>query len=185
MKTPPVVRIISHPFFARYEHELKGFYKEPTTPDVDMLFVAVDLKYFESNLKKAKAIIGVLDNYSLFCDHIHMFVQRNRHEYSTDNQEFNKSRLKELVLEVQKLTKSFSPISVHILPSDSWSSPGRDTRFSDEYSILVNVLMNGSLKLETPIESIPDTLEDTGSYVLEFQADEDQIVKFPTIHCIP
>lgn len=187
MKNPPVVRIVTHPFFYRYEHELKGFYREPTTPDVDMLFLAIDLKYFEPNLKKAKAIVNILDSYSLFCEHIHLFVQRSSHEYSSDNQNFHKNRLKELVLELQAFPRSFSPITMHILPADSWSSPGIHTRFEDEYSILLNVLMNGSLKLETKIDSIPDDLDDKASYVLEFPADEDTIASFPTlnIHHIP
>lgn len=187
MKNQPVVRIVTHPFFARYENELKGFYREPTTPDVDMLFLAIDLKYFETNLKKAKAIVRILDNYSLFCDRIHLFVQRSSHEYSSGNQDFTKNRLKELVVELQAFPRSFSPITVHILPADSWSSPGVHTRFEDEYSILLNVLLNGSLKLETKVDAIPEDLDDKMSYVLEFPSDEDTIVSFPTfnIHHIP
>ncbi len=180
MNNPPVVRIITHPFFARYEHELKGFYKEPSTPDMDMLFAAIDLQHMSEDLRKTKAIIDIFDNYSLFCTAVHLFVQRVNQDYSINH-------LKKLETDLRAYTTAFAPITLHILPADFWCSPSRETKFEDEFHVLVNVLMNGTRKLETPIENIPNSLDDNTAYILELPSDEREVVSFPTlnIHHIP
>lgn len=180
MNNPPVVRIITHPFFARYEHELKGFYKEPTTPDMDMLFAAIDLRHMSEDLRKTKAIIDIFDSYSLFCNAVHLFVLRTNQDYSIKH-------LKNLETDLRTYKTEFAPITLHILPADFWCAPSRDTKFEDEFNVLVNVLMNGSLKLEKKLESIPDTLDDDAAYIMELPSDEDKVVSFPAfnIHHIP
>lgn len=167
MKTPPVVRIISHPFFKRYENELRGFYKEPTTPDVDLMLLAINLKYLEPDLNKARAIITTFDHYSLFCEHVHLFVQRNKHEYSQSNDEYSRKQIIGLVDKIQKFPLSFAPITIHILPADSWLSPGIDTKFAVKFNLLIDVLMGGVSKQEEEITEFPEVLDENKTYRIE------------------